>query len=73
MVGTVTYSGVIGPGQTLTSAPFTNVHSVKFNYDKEVIEIEYDNPLKMAVVDMRATTTITPTVVAGVSVALTIS
>lgn len=73
MVGTVTYSGVTGPGQTLTSAVFSNVHSIKFNYDKEVIELNYDNPEKTTYLDLRATTTITPTVVAGVSVGLVIS
>lgn len=73
MVGTVTYTGVAGPGAALTAAVFNDVHSIKFNYDKEVIELEYDNPSKLTWLDLRATTTITPTVVAGRTVAITIS
>lgn len=73
MVGTLTYTGVLGPGQSVTSMIFNNVHSVKFNHDKEVIEVNYDNPEKTQHLDMRASGTITGTFVAGVSLAITVS
>ena len=73
MIGTVTYTGVTGPAVTLTAAVFTNVHKLTFDYDKETVTIEWDNPSKTSVVDLRASTTITSVVVAGQTVSTTIS
>lgn len=73
MVGTLTYTGVTGPGQSLSASVFTPVHGIEFDYDKEVIKVRYDNPEKVAYLDMRASGTITGTFVTGVSLVLTVS
>lgn len=73
MVATLTYSGVTGPAISLTGAIFPNVQRLEFDYAKETVKVTYDQPEKTAFLDLRASSTISSTVVAGVSVAVTIS
>lgn len=73
MIGTFTYSGVHGPGMSLTGAVFANVQRVEFDYAHEVIRVTYDQPEKTVTLDLRASSTISSTVVAGQTVAVTVS
>ena len=73
MTGTLTYTGVTGPAQALTATVFSNVQRLEFDVAKEVLHVVYDQPEKTAHLDIRASATMTATLVAGVSLSVTIS
>jgi len=60
--GTVTVTGKVGPGLTLTAGVFTNVSDLHFNFANELVQITQTEPNKITDVDVTAATTITMTV-----------
>lgn len=65
MPNKVTYTGVIGPGTTLTSAVFNDVTDLRLHFSRGVAEITYGTPSTIACVEISATTTITDTISSG--------
>jgi len=43
MANKITYTGKIGPGNTVTSLVFNNVTSAVFNYEKQTLDITFSN------------------------------
>ena len=73
MTGTLTYTGTTGPAMALTAAVFNNVQRLEFDIAKEVLHVTYDQPEKTAHLDLRASATMSATLVAGVSMSVTVS
>ncbi len=65
MSNKVTYTGVIGPGTTITSAVFNDVTILHLDFARGVAEITYGTPSKIACVEISATTTLTDTISSG--------
>jgi hypothetical protein len=69
-VGTLTFTGPIGPGRTITAKVFNNVKDVHWKLEEEVLEIiqRSDNPQGNYIteLDIAASTTVTHTVTATV-------
>jgi hypothetical protein len=65
MPNKITYTGVIGPGTTLTSAVFNDVACLQLDFLKGTAQITYGTPSKTAIVAISATTTITDSISSG--------
>lgn len=63
---TVTYTGVMGPGTTITSQAFANTTRLLLDFAKGTGEITFGTPSKIAIVSINSTTTITDTIASGV-------
>ena len=62
MPSTLTVTGVVGPGKTLTTQVFNNVVSVKLEFTKKVLRVEYNaNGLTTVDIDVSGATTYTLT------------
>lgn len=73
MTGTLTYTGVIGPAQALTTEVFTDVTDLDFDFNHETLRVTYGTPSKIAYLDLKGSATTTFTIVTGVSAAVTVS
>lgn len=72
MPSTVTFTGPIGIGVSVTSLVFTNVTSVQFEIERNVVRITQSSPNKITYIDYDATTTVTYTI-SGADATVTIS
>lgn len=74
MIGTLTYTGKIGPALALTTSVFSDVTDLDYQLDKEVLKVTYGlQASKIAYLDLRASTTGTMTFAVGVSLAAVVS
>lgn len=68
-VNTITYTGVIGPGTSLTTKLFDDVRNFSIDYDEQTITINYGprGNVKQAIVSLAGTTTFTYTITGGIA------
>ena len=72
MTGTLTYTGVAGPGRTLTSAVFSDVTDLDYQFANGTLKVTYGTPSKIVYLDLTGTVTITMTI-SGTAVTATVS
>lgn len=72
MAGTVTVTGTIGPGNTLTASAFTNVREVDIDMEKNLISIFRNDNIVVPIISIASATTVTSTK-SGTTWTLTIS
>lgn len=70
MANTATVTGTIGPGRAITTMVFNDIDTIKFDFNKRTVLIEYDNKI----LDLTYTgVTIVEFTIDGVSTAIVIS
>lgn len=72
MPSTLTYTGKIGPGNTLTAKVFSDVTDIAFHLDRKTIEVTHAIPPRISHLDYVGVATITYTI-SGTNATITVS
>lgn len=65
MPSTVTFTGQLGPGLTITAKVFSNVTDVDFQIDRGVLQITHGIPQQITHLELSNTATVTDTISSG--------
>lgn len=63
----VTFTGAIGPGNSVTSMALTNVRQVNFQFDRGICEVQYYGAAQATALPIDGISTVTVTIAADVA------